>query len=143
MYARTLGIARWKDRPGRGAVRRGISKRQVTAAEQGGLERFVVRPAGPNSAGPPGPAWCSGCGTAGVVPIMVAPGLAVNLPFAVQRYNRIRAAGAPAQDARRAGRVDPTAAQARRQRRLATTGNSIRRARRRSGGGRWASGQSR
>lgn len=136
MYARTLRISRWKDRlPEAGALfAGGISKRRVTAAEQGGLERFVVETRRAELAH-----WLAAWpgvvfglwNPPAVVPIMVAYGLAVNLPFiAVQRYNRIRAARVlRARDGRRAGASGstPASAEARAaRRRLAdTTGNSI------------------
>lgn len=97
LYSERLRIGRWKDRlPEAGALfAGGISKRRVTATEQGGLERFVVETRRAELAH-----WLAAApGVVFVlwnppvaVPIMVAYGLGVNLPFiAVQRYNRIRA----------------------------------------------------
>jgi glycosyl-4,4'-diaponeurosporenoate acyltransferase len=136
LYARTLRISRWKDRlPEAGALfAGGISKRRVTAAEWGGLGRFVVETRRAELAhwlaAWPGVAFALWNPPA-VVPIMVAYGLAVNLPFvAVQRYNRIRAARVlRARDARRvrASGSTPASAEARTARRRSadTTGNSI------------------
>ncbi len=97
LYTRTLRIGRWKDRlPEAGALfAGGISKRRVTGAEQGGLERFVVETRraelGHWLAAAPGVLFVLWNPPA-VVPIMIAYGLLVNLPFiAVQRSNRIRA----------------------------------------------------
>jgi glycosyl-4,4'-diaponeurosporenoate acyltransferase len=97
LYTDGLRIGRWKDRlPEAGDLfAGGISKRQVTSAGQGGLERFVVETRraelGHSLAAAPGVLFVLWNPPA-VVPVMVAYGLLVNLPFiAVQRYNRIRA----------------------------------------------------
>jgi glycosyl-4,4'-diaponeurosporenoate acyltransferase len=96
-YTEVLRIGRWKDRlPEAGDLfAGGISKRHVTAADQGGLERFVVETRraelGHWLAAAPGVLFVLWNPPA-VVPVMVAYGLLVNLPFlAVPRYNRIRA----------------------------------------------------
>jgi glycosyl-4,4'-diaponeurosporenoate acyltransferase len=98
LYTRTLRIGRWKDRlPEAGALfAGGISKRHVTASAQGGLERFVVETRRAELAhwlaAAPGVLFVLWNPPA-VVPVMIAYGLVVNLPFvAVQRSNRIRAA---------------------------------------------------
>ena len=109
LYTRGLRIGRWKDRlPEAGDVfAGGISKRHVTAAEDGGLERYVVETRraelGHWLAAAPGALFVLWNPPA-VVPIMIAYGLLVNLPFvAVQRYNRIRACRVLRARAARAG----------------------------------------
>jgi glycosyl-4,4'-diaponeurosporenoate acyltransferase len=141
LYSRVLHIGRWKDRlPEAGALfAGGISKRHVTGADQGGLERFVVETRraelGHWLAAAPGPLFALWNPPA-VVPVMIAYGLVVNLPFiAVQRYNRLRAsrvlrgrAGRAAGDpGARASGSPETAASARARARSArgTSGRSI------------------
>jgi glycosyl-4,4'-diaponeurosporenoate acyltransferase len=117
LYTRTLRIGRWKDRlPEAGALfAGGISKRHVTEAAAGGLERFVVETRraelGHWLAAAPGPLFALWNPPA-VVPVMVLYGLLVNLPFiAVQRSNRIRATrvlrGRAARQARPARTAEP------------------------------------
>lgn len=109
LYGRTLRIGRWKDRlPEAGALfAGGISKRHVTGASDGGLERFVVETRRAELAhwlaAAPAPLFALWNPPA-VVPVMVLYGLLVNAPFvAVQRYNRIRASRVlTAREARRA-----------------------------------------
>ena len=114
----------------------GISKRHVTAVEQGGLERFVVETRraelGHWLAAAPGVLFVLWNPPA-VVPIMIAYGLLVNLPFiAVQRSNRIRAsrvlrARASRVRGRRASGSPPAVTESRAARRRSpdTSGNSI------------------
>lgn len=107
-YRRVLRIGRWKDRlPEAGALfAGGVSKRQVTAAEGGGLERFVVE----TRRAEVGHTLCALCGPVFVLwnppaaaVLLVAYGVLVNAPFvAIQRYNRMRAARVLAARARRA-----------------------------------------
>ena len=135
-YAETLRIGRWKDRlPEAGAVfAGGISKRHVTDAARGGLERFVIETRraelGHWLAAAPGILFVLWNPPA-VVPFMVAYGLLVNLPFvAVQRYNRLRASRVLRLRASRGWRDSgsaPVAAssRARRRRSRGTTGTSI------------------
>lgn len=116
LYTRPLRIGRWKDRlPEAGALfAGGISKRHVTAAADGGLERFVVETRRAELAhwlaAAPGPLFALWNPPA-VVPVMILYGVLVNAPFiAVQRYNRIRAARvlrARAARASAAGRPTP------------------------------------
>jgi glycosyl-4,4'-diaponeurosporenoate acyltransferase len=113
LYTKVLRIGRWKDRlPEAGALfAGGISKRHVTAAELGGLDRFVVETRraelGHWLAAAPGVLFVLWNPPA-VVPVMVAYGLLVNLPFiAVQRYNRIRACRVLRARAARASRAAP------------------------------------
>lgn len=111
LYTRTLRIARWKDRlPEAGALfAGGISKRHVTGAADGGLERFVVETRRAElahwlaaAAGPLFALW----NPPAVVPVMVLYGVLVNAPFiVVQRYNRIRASRVLRARAARAGRA--------------------------------------
>ena len=136
LYAQTLRISRWKDRlPEAGALfAGGISKRRVTASEQGGLGRFVVETRRAELAhwlaAWPGVVFALWNPPA-VVPVMVAYGLAVNLPFiAVQRYNRGRAVRVlRAREARRSrdsgSNPASAAAPAARRRSADTTGSSI------------------
>ena len=136
LYAQTLRISRWKDRlPEAGALfPGGISKRRVTASEQGGLGRFVVETRRAELAhwlaAWPGVVFALWNPPA-VVPVMVAYGLAVNLPFiGVQRYNRVRAARVlRAREARRSRDSGSTpasaAARAARMRSADTTGSNI------------------
>jgi glycosyl-4,4'-diaponeurosporenoate acyltransferase len=96
-YVQWLHIKRWKDLlPEAGALfPGGVSKRHVPADEDGGLERFVVETRRAElghwlalAAAPVFAVW----NPPGIAAIMVAYGVAVNLPFiAIQRYNRIRA----------------------------------------------------
>lgn len=97
LYTRRLHIDRWKDRvPEAGALfAGGVSKRTLPRAGSGGLERFVVETRraelGHWLAAAPAPLFALWNPPA-VVPLMIAYGLGVNLPFiAIQRYNRIRA----------------------------------------------------
>lgn len=141
LYTRTLRVGRWKDRlPEAGALfAGGISKRHVTGADQGGLERFVIETRraelGHWLAAAPGVLFVLWNPPA-VVPIMIAYGLLVNVPFiAVQRSNRIRAARVLAARAGRASRDSgsrdsgsrPAAAESRAPRRRSrdTSGSSI------------------
>jgi glycosyl-4,4'-diaponeurosporenoate acyltransferase len=112
LYTRVLRIDRWKDRlPEAGALfAGGISKRHVTAADQGGLQRFVIETRRAElahwMAAAPGPLFALWNPPA-VVPLMIAYGLVVNLPFiAVQRYNRLRASRVLRGRAARATRGD-------------------------------------
>lgn len=96
LYTKGMRINRWKDRvPEAGALfAGGVSKRTVTRGGDGGLERFVVETRraelGHWLAAAPGPLFALWNPPA-VVPVMIAYGLVVNLPFvAIQRYNRIR-----------------------------------------------------
>jgi glycosyl-4,4'-diaponeurosporenoate acyltransferase len=131
-YSDGLRIGRWKDRlPEAGDLfAGGISKRHVSEAAQGGLARFVVETRraelGHWLAAAPGALFVLWNPPA-VVPVMVAYGLLVNLPFiAVQRYNRIRASrvlraraarSAPAVRGKRDSGSAPAAAAARARRR--------------------------
>lgn len=133
LYTQRLHIARWKDRlPEAGDLfAGGISKRRVTAAEQGGLERFVVETRRAELAhwlaAAPGVLFVLWNPPA-VVPVMIAYGLLVNLPFiAVQRYNRIRAVRVLGARAARASGSTPASAEARAARRRSpdTRGSSI------------------
>ena len=91
-----LRIRRWKDRlPEAGAFfAGGISKRHLPGRARGGLERFVVETRRAElghwlaaAAGPLFVLW----NPPGVAAVLVAYGVAVNLPFiAIQRYNRLR-----------------------------------------------------
>ncbi len=92
-----LRIRTWKDVvPEAGALfPGGVSKRRVPAAEDGGLERFVVETRRAEVghwlalvAGPLAVLWNGPVGAAA----MVGYGLLANLPFiAIQRFNRQRA----------------------------------------------------
>ncbi len=134
-------IRRWKDRlPEAGALfAGGISKRHVPAADQGGLERFVVETRRAELGH-----WLAAARRAAVRAVEPAGGRRrswsptawlVNLPFiAVQRYNRIRAARVRVVERRwrrgRAGRGQRVAARrrrgpGRRRRSRDTTGSSI------------------
>jgi glycosyl-4,4'-diaponeurosporenoate acyltransferase len=135
LYSRTLRIGRWKDRlPEAGALfAGGISKRHVTDRDQGGLERFVVETRRAELAhwlaAAPGPLFALWNPPA-VVPVIIAYGLGINLPFvAVQRYNRIRASrvlGARAARGRRdSGSAVGGSADARWRSRRGTSGSSI------------------
>jgi glycosyl-4,4'-diaponeurosporenoate acyltransferase len=111
LYARTLRIGRWKDRlPEAGDLfAGGISKRHVTDAAAGGLDRFVAETRRAELAhwlaAAPGPLFALWNPPA-VVPVMILYGLLVNLPFiAVQRYNRIRASRVLRSRAARAARA--------------------------------------
>ena len=113
LYRKGMRIDRWKDRvPEAGALfAGGVSKRTVTRAGDGGLERFVVETRraelGHWLAAAPGPLFALWNPPA-VVPVMIAYGLVVNLPFiAVQRYNRLRATRVLRGRAARAGRGAP------------------------------------
>ena len=124
-YRRRLRIGRWKDRlPEAGALfAGGLSKRHVTAAADGGLERYVVETRraelGHWLAIVPAPLFALWNPPVAAV-VMVVYALAVNLPFvAVQRYNRIRSGRV----LRRSSRVERRSARARSAR--GTTGNSI------------------
>lgn len=115
LYAGPLRIGRWKDRlPEAGALfAGGISKRHVTAAVDGGLERFVVETRRAELAhwlaAAPGPLFALWNPPA-VVPVMVLYGVLVNAPFiAVQRYNRIRAERVLRGRAARAAAREPAA----------------------------------
>lgn len=93
-YVRRLDIHRWKDRvPEAGALfAGGVSKAHVTRA---GVEELVVATRRAELAH----WWAAAAGPAFAlfnpwyaVPLLVAYGLGVNLPFvAIQRYNRLRA----------------------------------------------------
>ena len=149
LYRKGLRIDRWKDRvPEAGALfAGGVSKRTVTREGDGGLERFLVETRraelGHWLAAAPGPLFALWNPPA-VVPVMIAYGLVVNLPFlAIQRYNRIRAsrvlrrraartspppplappAERPARDSRASGSTPPAAARDRSSR--DTRGRSI------------------
>ena len=96
-YRTTLRIHRWKDRvPEAGALfAGGISKRHVTGAADGGLERYVVETRraelGHWLAMVPAPLFALWNPPEAAV-AMVVYALAVNLPFvAIQRYNQLRA----------------------------------------------------
>lgn len=135
LYRRTLRIGRWKDRlPEAGALfAGGVSKRHLPVDEIGGLQRFVIETRRAEmahwlaaAAGPLFALW----NPPAVVPVMVAYGLLVNLPFvAVQRYNRIRAARVLRARAARGGRASGSAtsasARARARSEVDTRGNSI------------------
>lgn len=123
-YRTTLRIHRWKDRlPEAGALfTGGVSKRHVTAAADGGLERFVVETRraelGHWLAMVPAPLFAL-WNPPGVAVAMVVYALAVNLPFvAIQRYNRVRS-----NRVLRSSRRDRRSARSRSPR--GTTGNSI------------------
>ena len=141
LYTRTLRIARWKDRlPEAGALfAGGISKRHVTGAADGGLERFVAETRRAElahwlaaGAGPLFVLW----NPPAVVPVMVLYGVLVNAPFiAVQRYNRIRVsrvlcaraarAARAARGSRASGSTAPGSATARSRRSRDTSGSSM------------------
>ncbi|HEX6420913.1 MAG TPA: hypothetical protein VFZ77_20580 [Acidimicrobiales bacterium] len=130
LYARALRIDRWKDRvPEAGALfRGGVSKRTVSRSG-GGLERFVVETRraelGHWLAALPGPVFALWNPPA-VVPVMVAYGLAVNLPFvAIQRYNRIRATRVLRRRGARQSGSAPGPAAARERSSRDTTGSSM------------------
>lgn len=96
LYLKKLHIMAWKDRlPEAGAMfAGGISKQRLTGDEQGGLRRFAVETRRAElthwsamAAGPFFVLWNPGH----VVPVMIAFGVAFNLPFVmIQRFNRIR-----------------------------------------------------
>lgn len=99
-YTETLRIKRWKDRlPEAGALfAGGVSKRRVPAEAAGGLERFAAETRraelGHWLAMAPAPLFALWNPPAIAVVMLVYAGT-VNLPFiAIQRYNRIRLAGA-------------------------------------------------
>ena len=103
-YRDTLRIARWKDRlPEAGALfPGGITKRRLPRAEAGGLERFIVETRraelGHWLAIAPAPLFAL-INPPAVAVVMVVYAVGVNLPFiAIQRYNRLRAAGAAYSD---------------------------------------------
>lgn len=138
LYTRTLRITRWKDRlPEAGALfTGGISKRHVTDAADGGLERFAAETRRAElghwlaaAAGPLFVLW----NPPAVVPLMVLYGVLVNAPFvAVQRYNRIRAsrvlrarAARGARGSRASGSTAPGSAAARSRRSRDTSGSSM------------------
>jgi glycosyl-4,4'-diaponeurosporenoate acyltransferase len=96
VYERRLRIKRWKDRvPEAGAwFAGGVSKRSLAGRDADGLARFVVETRRAElghwaaaAASPLFALW----NPPGVAAVMVAYGLAANLPFiAIQRYNRAR-----------------------------------------------------
>jgi glycosyl-4,4'-diaponeurosporenoate acyltransferase len=95
-YRRVLRVHRWKDRlPEAGALfRGGISKRHLPAYDAAGLRLFVRETRRAELAH----WWAMSCGPLFVLwnppqaaVLLVAYGVAVNLPFVViQRYNRFR-----------------------------------------------------
>jgi glycosyl-4,4'-diaponeurosporenoate acyltransferase len=130
-YARRLRIRRWKDRlPEAGALfPGGVSKRRVPPAAAGGLERFVIETRraelGHWLAAAPGPVFAL-WNPPGVALLMVAYGLAVNLPFiAVQRYNRLRVERVLRRRSARASGSTPPRAPARARSARGTTGSSM------------------
>ncbi len=110
-YRRRLRIDRWKDAlPEAGDLfRGGVSKRQLPALDDAGLQRFVRETRRAELAH----WWAMGCGPLFTIwnplnasVVLVGYGVLVNLPFiAIQRYNRARTVAVLA---RRAQRGIPT-----------------------------------